>query len=238
MNKYYLQARLFPTVLTAIPLFVLVNEVVVKFYGSKLQEVLSILPHLTSFSITAALLFLFVQINRIISKQIFQILYFRDELYMPTTTRLLWKDNNIETSIKTVLRNKIYEKFEIRLMTAVEEESNELNARKKVAFSVSQVRNSLRDNALLLQHNIEFGFMRNLLGGCIPAILFSVGIILFSNFVDNTVLRTEGYILLLLYFLPVLLSKWIITIYGNTYQKVLFEQFWESDRTSIGGINL
>jgi hypothetical protein len=225
MNKYYLQARLFPTVLTSIPLFVLVNEIIIKFYGSRLQEILSILPHLTSFSITAALVFLFIQINRILSKQIFQRLYFKDELNMPTTTRLLMKDDQIEASIKNILHNKIYDKYEIRLMTLVEEQGDELNARKKIAFAVSQMRNSLRDNKMLLQHNIEFGFMRNLIGGCVPAIFFSVIIVLFSYFDQNKDLKTDGIIMIALYLLPIFLSKPIINTYGKMYQKVLFEQF-------------
>lgn len=225
MNKYYLQARLFPTVLTSIPLFVLVNEVILKFYGPKLEDVLAILPHLTSFSITAALVFLFIQINRIVSKEVFQKLYFKDELYMPTTTRLLLKDTHVEASIKAQIRNKLYDKYDIRLMELVEEEANELDARKRAAFSVSQIRNNLRENKMLLQHNIEFGFMRNMLGGCIPAILFSIGIILFGNYSANEALTVEGYVLFGVYLLPVLLSKWIISTYGNMYQKVLFEQF-------------
>lgn len=225
MNKYYLQARLFPTVLTSIPLFVLVNAVVIKFYGTKLQEIVSILPQLTSFSITGALVFLFIQINRIISKQVFQRLYFKDELYMPTTTRLLVKDIELEDSIKNSLRNKIYDKYEIQLMTLAEEAQSELNARKRIVMAVSQMRNSLRSNKMLLQHNTEFGFMRNLLGGCVVAMVFSATIIAFGYWEPSGTLKTEGYILSILYLLPVVLSKPIINTYANMYQKVLFEQF-------------
>lgn len=36
---------------------------------------------------------------------------------------------------------------------------NELTCRKQVVTAVSQIRNSLRENKLLLQHNIEYGFL-------------------------------------------------------------------------------
>lgn len=225
MNKYYLQARLLPTTLTSIPLFFLINEIIIKLYGPQLKGIFSILPHLTSLGISAAFVFLFIQINRMISKVIFQKLYFKDELYMPTTTRLLLSDGEVEPSIKQNLRARIFDKYNIQLMPIIEEQSNELNARKKIAYAVSQMRNSLRDNTLLLQHNIEFGFMRNLLGGCIPAVMVSIAIVVFGYLEKSHSLKIEGLLLLVIYLIPVLLSKSIINAYGKMYQKVLFEQF-------------
>lgn len=76
-------------------------------------------------------------------------------------------------TIKEKLRAKIKEKYYIELYNQIDESQNLATSRKRVAFAVSQIRNSMRDNSLLLQHNIEYGFFRNLIGGCILADFFS-----------------------------------------------------------------
>ncbi len=89
VNTYYLKARLFPTVLTSIPALILYNKFAASLYHDKLENIYTALPTITDVIFSGAIIFLLVQINRFLSKEIFQRLYFRDEINMPTTNLLL-----------------------------------------------------------------------------------------------------------------------------------------------------
>ena len=225
MNKYYLKARLFPTVLTVIPLLILVNMLVSTFLHDTLKAIQEILPLITSLGLSAALLFLMVQVNRTVSKEIFQRFFFQDEIEMPTTNSLLWSDSGFDDSTKEQIRVKIKEKFGINLMSKEEEKTAEPKSRKQIVTAVSQIRNFLRDNFLLLQHNIEYGFFRNILGGSLIAVICSVGIIIYGTVVDEPSTKMTGIILGVIYSVPLFFSKQIINYYGKYYSKILYEQF-------------
>ena len=225
INNYYLKARLFPTVLTSIPAIVLYNKFVATLYHDKLENIYSALPTVTDIILSSAIIFLLVQINRFISKEIFQRLYFKDEINMPTTNLLLKSNNELETNIKQKLEYKIKSKFDISLLSAIEESADEPRARKLIATTVSQIRNVLRDNTLLLQHNIEYGFFRNLIGGSFLAFIVSIIIVASSRCTEDIATKNLGWILTIIYLLPILLSKVIINRYGKYYAKILFEQF-------------
>ena len=225
VNTYYLKARLFPTVLTSIPALILYNKFVASLYHDKLENIYTALPTITDVIFSGSIIFLLVQINRILSKEIFQRLYFKDEINMPTTNLLLKSNNELETSIKQKMENKIKNKFDITLLSSIEESADEPRARKLIATTVSQIRNILRDNSLLLQHNIEYGFFRNLIGGSFLAFVISL-IILISSFCTGDIsTRNVGFILTSIYFLPIILSKVILNRYGKYYAKILYEQF-------------
>lgn len=110
-------------------------------------------------------------------------------------------------------------------MTATEEAANEAKSRKQIVTAVSQIRNALRDNKLLFQHNIEYGFFRNLVGGCVIAILCSIVLFLLGIFNNEPATKLTGLVLLCIYIIPILFSKFLIKRFGNYYSKILYEQF-------------
>lgn len=225
INSYYFKARLFPTVLTSIPAIMLYNKFVASLYHEKLENIFSVLPTITDIVLSSAILFLLVQINRFLSKEIFQRIYFKDEINMPTTNHLLKSSNELETSIKQKIEDKIKTRFGISLLSKTDEASDILRARKLIVSAVSQIRNVLRDNSLLLQHNIEFGFFRNLIGGSFLAFVISTIILVHSYYSCDLTTIYLGWILAITYFLPILFSKLIINSYGKYYAKILYEQF-------------
>lgn len=225
MNIYYFRARLLPTALTCVPLFILVHSVILKNYGSTLTPILSILPILSSMGISFALVFLLTQINRVLSKEIFQRFYFKDEINMPTTDYLMWSSNHYEPAIKEKLRLKIHSMYDIELHNPTDEAADEQSSRKRILVAVSQIRNNLRENSLLFRHNIEYGFFRNLLGGCVIAIIVSILLVFYANYYQNKELFNIAIGMAIVYAIPLLLSKKILSVYGNNYAKILFEQF-------------
>jgi hypothetical protein len=224
-SNYYIKGRLFPTVLTVVPLLIFVNFIISNLYNDFLKDVFIILPLLANLGISAALIFLMVQLNRFVAKEVFQRIFFKDETNMPTTNHLLWSDNFFDKSIKEKIRNKIQSQYGLNLTSEIEESENESISRKQIVTAVSQIRNSLRDNKLLLQHNIEYGFFRNLLGGALIAILFSIFIFAYGALNHEINLKFIGVIFTVIYFVPLLFSKLLIKRFGNYYSKILYEQF-------------
>lgn len=224
-NKYYIRARLYPTILTCIPVLFLFIKIVAPLYSNLLSPVFSVLPAVTSAAFSAAIIFLLVQLNRVTAKEIFQRLYFKDEMNMPTTNHLLWGNDFFEKEIKQKIRRRIKDKFSVSLLSEQEENSDETKARKLIVTAVSQIRNSLRDNKLLLQHNIEYGFFRNLVGGSVIALLFSIVLLVFAIIEKQTEVTMLSVVFMIVYLLPILFSKFFINKYGNYYSKILYEQF-------------
>jgi hypothetical protein len=224
-NIYFYRARLFPAILTSIPLLIFVNKILAIEYSDALRNVFDVLPLITHVGLSGALIFLCVQVNRLLAKEIFQRLYFKEEQKMPTTTHLLWKSTYYDHIVKKKIHSKMNEKFGIQLLSPYEEQQDELRARNLIVACVGQVRIALKGNEMLLQHNIEYGFWRNLIGGSVLAVLFSIAIFIYGNSKGLTDLRSLGILLFIVYFLPLMLSKMIINKYGKYYSKILYEQF-------------
>lgn len=224
-NFYYLKARLFPSVLTTIPIIVLYHNFILPIYQDELEKTFSALPLVTTGIFSGAIFFLFTQINRLISKEFFQKRHFEDEMNMPTTNMLLHGNTFYEPEIKKTIHAKIENKFGLMLPSHQEEINDEKRSRKLISTMVSQIRNSLRDNAILLQHNFEYGFIRNLIGGSPIALLFSIIDFVISLFKNDYKLISVSVFLFLIYGSILILNKVLIRKYGEYYAKVLFEQF-------------
>jgi hypothetical protein len=222
--KYYLQARLLPTVITSVPLGVMVY-VMVAPRRQDLEEVFSLLPETLLLAFYTGLVFLSTQIIRLVGIKLFQDIIFKGEMYMPTTSQLLWSDTTIDESIKTNIRQRIKSRFSIDLLTPDEEAGNETRARSLIVTATSQIRNSLRNNRLLLQHNIEYGFWRNLIGASVVAVAVSVGLFLWGAFNNLAWLKSASLTMTILYLVPILFSKPLVNWFGRRYTKVLLEQF-------------
>lgn len=143
---------------------------------------------------------------------------------MPTTNVLMTSSSFFTPEIKKRLRDKVSSDFDIKLYSKVRECKDDINARKQICTAVSQIRVCMRGNEMLLRHNIEYGFFRNLLGGCVFAIGTSIiGLIINHN--TNSNYSLWFLISVGCYSIPVLFSKQILNNYGNNYAKILFEQY-------------
>jgi hypothetical protein len=225
INSYYLKARLFPTVLTAVPTLILYNKYIAPVYHERLNEIFTVLPTITDVILSSAIVFLLVLVNRFLSKEIFQRIYFTDEMKMPTTNLLLKSNTEFETTIKQKIESKIKVMFDIDLLSIDEELINEERARKLIVTTVSQIRVCLKGNEMLLQHNIEYGFFRNLIGGSLLAVIVSIVLLIYSCLSCDCSTEILSFVLITLYLIPIILSKWIINQHGKYYAKILFEQF-------------
>lgn len=224
-NVYFYRARLLPALITSIPMLIFINKVFAVKYANALQNVYDVLPIIAHLGLSVAIIFLFVQVNRLIAKEMFQRIYFNNELHMPTTNHLLINNTHYPFFVKNKIRDKIFAKFQVNLPDAQEESQDENNARKIISVAVSQIRIALKDNSIILQHNIEYGFWRNLIGGSLLSVLFSIAIFFYGKYFHLIDQQSIGAICFIVYSLPLFFSKFIIKKYGNYYSKILFEQF-------------
>ncbi|KOH44239.1 hypothetical protein [Sunxiuqinia dokdonensis] len=225
INEYYIKARLFPTILTSIPILSL-------YYFGFSEALIEFMTFLEGYkwagdiTLSVATIYFLVQINRLVSKELFQNIFFKEELNMPTTNYLLNSDSTLAKSMKLQIVQKIATDFSIHLLDSNAEKENEQEARKTISSAVAQIRNMTRDNSMLLQHNIEYGFMRNLIGGSVlGAIISMINIFLFQYAFSNPFALKLNLVFLGIYILPIVLSKFLINRYGKYYAKILFEQY-------------
>ncbi len=225
-DGYSLKARIMPAFFSMIiPIMVFnhfyVSEEFSKFVGGVLGAKI-----VSNLSISLICLYFLSEIGRIISKNIFQRFFFKEEIYMPTTNYLMFSDQTYSRNHKIDIRKKVLSDFVVSLPTSDEENSDELDSRKRIVETMARIRKKLEKNKFLLQHNIEYGAMRNAIGGSVIGILVSIfNIIFFSKDISIDLAVNISIATLLIYSLLVLFSKVIIEFYGNNYAKILFREY-------------
>lgn len=123
------------------------------------------------------------ELFRSTGKALFQFSFFKeDETYMPSTEMLLWSTTMLSKKEKKRFHDKVFERFKIKLLTPTQEKSNQQEARLLIAEAIRKIRNITRDDNILLQYNIEYGFCRNFLGASLYSILFLIACVIISYF--------------------------------------------------------
>lgn len=227
VSEYTLKARVFPTILTCLPLILFANALLEYEVKDWLDS--SVFASLFgSGSVSLAVVFLLAQINRFIGAEVVQRLLSGDELDFPTTRMLLPDNPLISEELRNALLLKIKKKMGYEIPTVLDAE-NEPKIRRQIADSIRAMREKTRGNKLLLQHNIEYGFARNLVAGCLVALLVSsLNIWLYQH-----ELMTEiGYKISTAYcsisLILLLVSPWVIERYGIKYARLLFQAYLDS----------
>lgn len=98
--------------------------------------------------------------------------------------------------------------------------------RKRIVECVGLIRSKVKDGRLVLQHNTEYGFVRNLVGGSTIAALISVvNVVIFVYFHPDSVALTLSIVLAVIYLFIASLGKYLIRRYGYRYSKVLIQEY-------------
>ena len=223
VNKYSLMARVYPALITLIPWFVLS----LGFAGSEMADLVN---HILSLQVlgcvtmNVAAFFLLTQVNRFIGKEVFESLIFQDELQMPTTTMLLASSNQTSPELLAKLSVQIKTDFGLALPTLEEAQQDEAQVRRRIVEIVGQIRSKVRDGHLLLQHNIEYGFARNLIGGAPLAFAASVISALYyhGKSVPAAILSA---VLIGVWLILLAVSRSVIQRFGRLYAKRLIQEY-------------
>ncbi len=229
IDKYGFRARIIPAIVAIVfPIFVFSH-----FYIN--PELSAFFEGFRKFSlvgdvaISTVVMFYLSQYGRIIGKNVFEKKYFKGELQMPTTQFLLYKNPVYSSEYKKKIGTKIFDDFGIKLASSQQEQKDELTSRTKIVEAMSHIRKRLFANKFLLQHNIEYGAMRNTIGCGVIGFLISLINILFFQFVyHNNIAVVISLVTIIIYSFLILVSKWIINAYGEAYAKILLREYMSS----------
>ncbi len=225
-SAYALKGRILPAIFSIIlPIMVFnhffVSEEFAKFVGGVLGA--KIISNLT---ISGVCLYFLSETGRLFGKNVFERAYFKEESQMPTTTFMMFGDKTYSDDYKNKFRDKVSHDFNIKLPTKKEETKDENSARTRIVETMALIRKKLHKNSFLLQHNIEYGAMRNVIGGAVLGICFSIiNIVFFSTYVKIYLAVLISICTLLTYLMLIAFSKVIIGFYGKNYAKVLFREY-------------
>lgn len=223
-DRYNLEARFLPTIIASLPFFVLY------FLNHKLNDFCKFIfsiKIIADISISVAFLILLAFIGRAISKDIFENWWFKsDETKMPTTDFLLYSNSEYSNQFKNKIHQKVKNDFKIKIPSNEDELKNEYNSRKIISEAVSLIRNALKNGRLLLERNIEYGFIRNLIGCSVIAVMVSIlNIIIFFQITFNHIVLILSISMTILYSFPLIFSKILIKKHGKRYARTLFQEY-------------
>ena len=225
-NKYSFKARLLPAVFTILFPLIVFNHFYTSPELSRLLGAFQGSETITNLSISLILIFYLSQFARFIGKNIFEKLYFKEEMRMPTTQFMLFSDSQYTHDYKLRFAKEVKDRFSISLSTEQEELSDPITARKRIIEAMSSVRKYLFENKFLLQHNIEYGAMRNTIEGSLIGLIICVINSFFFYYIVKVDFAIYSSIVLgSIYLLILVFSKFIINFYGKSYAKILFQQF-------------
>ena len=221
LDEYTMHARIYPGVICAIPVFLLVaafkNEAVTQI----ILDIVAV-EVLGKVSVGLALFFLLMQASRFIGKDLFELKLFVDELHFPTTDYLLASNTTLSAEFKDTLAKKISTDFGLTLPSAAEEEADETGARGRIKDIVARIRATASRAPLVLQRNWEYGFARNLVGdSTISALLSVIGTI--AHFATPL-----GYVFgisTVVYAIILLVSPMLLRRYAGHYARQLLYAF-------------
>jgi len=219
-NTYSRKARLFPALL-CLPPFLLIKLLGIDpFISSSLfHSIFGVV--VGNVSLGLVLLYALTQANRFISKALFE-----NKAKFPTTRMLLPSSTDMSVEFRKRLADKVATEFGLALPSKAKELENPGNANVRAREIISMIIAKVGSGKLLLQHNIEYGFVRNLIGGSVISLVASMsGIVLFHFVIRNDL----GYILSIcfsvFYLMPIVLSRIILTHYGKEYASILFREY-------------
>ena len=89
-NKYETYARIFPAIITILPILVFSHFYLYGIIPEILDSILTKI--IGDISVVAVFLFIIIQISRFVSKKFLQDNFFRDELHFPSTSYLLYSN--------------------------------------------------------------------------------------------------------------------------------------------------
>ncbi len=115
LDEYERKARIYPAILILSPFFVLQVFYLNKEVNGWLDFVGAVRA-ITLISLPLVFIYFVVSISRLIAKAIFENLYFKDSLHMPTTNFLLHSTKDFSSAHKASIRSKLEKEFSVVLL--------------------------------------------------------------------------------------------------------------------------
>jgi len=230
-DEYEIKSRYIPAIVSAIPLIMLTSTQKETVW-LPLFRTASWFLVFENISLTVIAVVLLMSIQRGIAKYCFENSIFNNGIDFPTTTMLLIRNDILSKEFKRKVRDKIENDLGICLLNSKEEEENLLEAKRTIKDAVSLIRKRVQKGILTYNHNIQYGFIRNLIAGGVWALPISM----FNSWIfyrSSSVVGLLVSVALALFFLTMLLfHKKILISFANNYAEVLFSEYLSLGRSS------
>ena len=223
LDAYDVKARLIPAALTAIPAVVLYHYVLHAYFGGLFTDLnqVRLLGYVT---IEVAATFAIMQLNNRLVGKLLQAAIFNGGT-LPTTQFLMPGDPTLSIQAKRDIKKKFREDFGKEL-PLFDRNMPDAERSRRIGELTAFMRNAMRGDLLVKNHNTEYGFVRNFCGGVFLATLISaVSIVYFWVFAFNKEALAVSLAMLVGYGFVAALSKPLISYFGYNYAKVLIQQY-------------
>ena len=220
-SLYNLIARIFPTIIGLVPFFIFQY-----FFLNNIWSIDSLIASAVgNIGLSTILLYTFNQYFIRIPSKIFEDLLFSNQLYFPTTNFLMYSNKEYSNEFKNKIRQSVNADFSIKLPTADEEKKDEKVARKRIKDAIRVIIGKVEDGYLVLQHNIEYGFVRNLWGASLIGMLGSILLLFVSA--PATPLYILGQIFTIAFIFYLIFGFLVIKYFGRAYARKLIEEYFK-----------
>ena len=219
-NEYSLKARLYPAVLCSLP-FVILKVVLVDTYIPGITEKILTFT-LAGVPIWAVLVYFLTQINRFVSKT-----FFENKNDFPTQRMLMPSGGRgMSKNMREKIGERVEKDFGLALPNLHDENVDVEDTKTRIKEIVGMIITKVGRGTLLLQHNLEYGFVRNLMGGSVVASIVALAdIAIFKWILPNHTAFVLSIILLICYIVPIVFSRPVLKSYSQEYAEKLFREY-------------
>jgi hypothetical protein len=114
----------------------------------------------------------------------------------------------------------------MKLLSQKQEENNIVEARKIIRDAIDRIRTIVKDGRTVLQYNIHYGAIRNLIGGCCLACPLSLCIAIIGYVkIGECFILYLGIALVVIYALPLIFLSPLLKSFGKRYAKTLLAEY-------------
>ena len=226
-DEYEIKARYIPALIASIPIIVLVSSYERDAFFSLFSASNSFLV-VENITLSAVYIAFLINFQRFVGKYIIENLVFKNGSEFPTTTMILWNDTSLSKDFKRKLYEKINRDFELNLMHWIKTEDNNYEAKTLARETIALIRNKVKKGHLTHSHNIQYGFMRNMIAGFVLSLPFSI--VNIYLFIKVIVFNTGLIFSLFLTFLSavfIIFLKPILKKLAESYARVLLTEYAE-----------
>lgn len=225
IDTYTIYARFFPCIISALPLFVLWFFLSENIQFRELWTFLSGLKFYGGIGISIVALYFYAQVIRITSK-FFEDKYFLSNAGFPTTYLMTYEDATFSKSYKNKYRKLVEKHLDIHLPNESEESTDINEARKRLNEATKHIILKVGDGQLVKEHNIWYGFVRNLTGGTIFSMVFCLINIAVGALIEKSnILVITSCVLLTMYAFLFIFRKRILVQNAEAFAKQLIAEF-------------
>ena len=224
-DEYKFKARLLPAIVCSIPVVILIwifthcicqTYKLFVFWGPLFSSLLFSALAIEWFGVM-----LICWMGRAIENILFD-----DGLKFPSTEILLWSNDFLSQQNKKSIRDKIANELGIKLLSQRQEENNIVEARKIIRDAIDRIRTIVKDGRTVLQYNIHYGAIRNLIGGCCLACPLSLCVTIIGYFkICEFFILYLGIALVVVYALPLVFLSPLLKSFGKRYAKTLLAEY-------------